>query len=328
MTTDVQPETTTVDLPPDALACIDCGVPVTLDAVGAKPIVVTTTKALARTVVDVEVLRCGACQQVSDVATAAIERMPLLAAKMGTEGAAHRLSSALLALVLLGRPVPDDLSDRAAVMSLIRHLSIPGASARWVTRLAPVLTVSPTACGTAPWSHVSEELLSTARSAYAAMLAERVAAKAPPVVLAPPNAPDPDLARGCLYCGVGALAVAADEAARAGGTESARWIAWQPISILTPSSIGAPASAEPVRGWLCPRCAAVVEDMAVVGQSSMEKALRAHLAEVGRTDDLRRITGGELSQLASWAGFVLLQRRRGRPVPRPNREPWGHLVIA
>lgn len=58
MTTDVQPETTTADLPPDALACIDCGVPVLLDAVSAKPIVVTTTKALARTVVDVTVLRC------------------------------------------------------------------------------------------------------------------------------------------------------------------------------------------------------------------------------------------------------------------------------
>lgn len=127
---------------------------------------------------------------------------------------------------------------------------------------------------------------------------------------------------------MGALAVAAEEATRAGGSESARWILWQPISVLTPSSIGAPSSAEPVRGWLCPRCAAVVEDMAVVGQSSMEKAFRSHLAEAGRTDDLRRITGGELSQIASWAGFVLLQRRRGRPVPRPNREPWGHLVIA
>lgn len=324
--TEAEHEHATAALPPESLACIDCGVAVAL-VPGLKPIVVPTTNAPTKgpAVVEVKLLRCEGCQRIADSAAAAIGRMPGLAAKLGTEGAVHRLSSAMFALVLLRQPVPDP--DAATAAALIRSLSTVGACARWITNLAPVVTVSPKACAREPWSHVSDELMDAARSAYAGMLAEKVAAKASPVVLAPPNAPDPELARGCLYCGVGALAVGAEEAVRSGGQESARWIAWHPITISTPSAIGAPVSPDPVKGWLCPKCTQAIEDVAVVGQASMEKALRAYLAEAGRSDELRRITGGELSQIASWAGFVLLQRRRGRPVPKPNREPWGHLVI-
>lgn len=313
-------------LPPDHLACIDCGLPVPLSP-GVKPILVSTTTTHHQPA-EVLFLRCGECQHLTDTATEAIAQLPSLSARLGEHSAIHQLASSLLALTVLGQELPtrEQLADRATVRALIHHLSI-GAGARWVSQFAPMLVRSPKAYAEARWEHLGDDLLANLRAAYASLLAERVARVASPVKLAPPAAPDPDLAR-CLYCGVAQLAVEASEAVRVGGRETARTMAWRPISVATPSCIGAPISPHAVKGWVCTRCALAIDEAGVVGQGSMEKALRQHLKDAARTDDLASIAGSELDVITSWAGFVLRQRRMNRPIPPANAEPWGHLIIA
>lgn len=317
-----------ITLPPDHLACIDCGLAVPLSQ-GAKPILVSTTTPTPHRPAEVRFLRCRECQDLTDMAAEAIAQLPSLSARLGEHSAIHQLASSLLALTVLGQELPtrEQLADRATVRALIHHLNI-GAAARWVGQYAPVLTRSTKACTEERWEYLEDDLLANLRTAYAGLLAERVARVAPPLKLAPPAAPDADLARGCLYCGVALLAVDGTEVVRVGGQETARTMAWRPISVATPSCIGAPISPEPVKGWLCPRCALAIDEAGVVGQSSMEKALRQHLKDAKRSGDLASIAGSELDVITSWAGLVLRQRRRNRPTPPANAQPWGHLIIA
>lgn len=318
------------ELPEGNLACIDCGLPVPLIEGGA-PILVSTTAVKAPGVhraTEVRFLRCRECQVLTDTATEAIAGLPSIRTRLGEHSAIHQLASALLALTVLGQDLPtrEQLADRTTVRSLIHHLNM-GAALRWVAQYAPLLMRSPKDCAEVRWDHITHEALASARAAYANMLAERVARTAPPVKLAPPTAPDADLARGCLYCGLAQMAVEASQAVLAGGQETARVMTWRPVSIATPSCIGAPISPEPVKGWLCPSCARAVDEAGVVGQGSMEKALRQHLKEA-RSDELAVIAGSELDVITSWAGLVLRQRRRNRPIPPANKQPWGHLIIA
>jgi hypothetical protein len=79
-------------------------------------------------------------------------------------------------------PHPTEVSEVEA-LALIRHLTIPGANARWASRLAPIMAAGagPNTCSPSAWAHVKMGRRATLSDGYAAVLRERVAASAPPV---------------------------------------------------------------------------------------------------------------------------------------------------
>lgn len=312
-------------LPPGHRACPDCGVAVPAEARAA--LLVTTTPARPAAALaaggqllteDVPFVRCDACAALRDLAEAAIEANPAIGRRLGQETAIHLLDAALIALTgLAGQEAPSmGALDRAAVGALQRHLAAVGAGARFVTLVAPVATVPRDACASAPWAHLAADspLRADARAGVAALLAERRRAADGAVTVLPPPAPDPDQSGGCLFCGVGQVEQSA----------TAPTDAWTALTVATPTAIGAPASAEPVNGWLCTICRAAVDDAHVVGQAAMLDSLSTQLAREGRTTLIARLQGRDLA-VCSWAGWVLRERRRRRPVPGANARPWAHV---
>ncbi|MFT4227735.1 hypothetical protein, partial [Micropruina sp.] len=244
----------------------------------------------------------------------------------------HLVRSALVALAVLGVQLdPAELGDPATLRALGRHLAAAGVAARWLAQYQPMPTpeARPGTCAARPWAHVRDAERTTAREAHARYLAERVArVTAADLRLSVPSTPDAGL-RGCLLCGIAAVIVPAAQVVAMGGADLARSAAWRKTIAATPSVLGAPASPEPIRGWLCPHCADAVDHTGAVGPAAMERALREHLRTAGREDELRRIEHGpddELIGLTSWAGRVLRARRSGRLV-RPNAAPWDHVRV-
>lgn len=115
------------------------------------------------------------------------------------------------------------------------------------------------------------------------VLAERVAASAPPVALTPPPAEE---AKGspvegeCLFCGVPAVAMAAQRVVARGGVEQARAEAWTPTS-ADATVLGGRTSGR-LRGHLCFDCADSKEAVGSVGAGAIERAYERHMRATGR----------------------------------------------
>lgn len=299
-------------LPDGHLACLACGV--AAEPVG--PVVWATSmgrEGTPPTVASQEsrtgFTTCPACAALDVRAAALVAANPRLARQIGDERtAAYRVVCALYALAVLHGPDAAVAAEHELGL-LLRHLTVPGAQARWLARFSPVMTAdaSPTTCSPAPWAHVQDK--QGLHTGYGAVLRERTAAAAPPVDLAPPG----PLA-GCLMCGVGSLRVPAVAVARAGGYEAATRAVWT-AKRARPESLGGRPEPQPVSGDLCPACCDAAEQSGALGWQALERAVAEHLRRTGQAEQARRLRA-DSPGIVAWAVS-------GRQ--EPNGTPWEHL---
>ncbi|MFT4226098.1 hypothetical protein [Micropruina sp.] len=258
--------------------------------------------------------RCPACAERRALVAEVVAAHPALGGRLGPAGALDRLGAALAVHAAIGEPLPsaETLTGSVELVSaLIRHLAPAGNGLRWSLRY------DGERAGTGPWDHLPDSQLAAARKAYVAMLSERRQAVDGAVWVAPPDAPDADLSGACLLCGRDLVL------AQSGGAD-----AWSPTVISTPSVIAAPTSPESLKGWVCAPCMSACQHVGSVGQAAMMRALEEELRTSGDEDGSARLQRlGDSAWLVSWAAVVLRERRAGRPVPGPNREPWGHISM-
>ncbi|MEI2775470.1 MAG: hypothetical protein V9G19_05745 [Tetrasphaera sp.] len=314
-----------------SLACLACGQGVpedsavtTLDVTGRVVFLpalgVTKVQAVEETVTFRE---CWPCRDRDDVAHAALVALPGVAARYGHGNAKHRLRLALDGLAALGHRPPDKL-DAAEVSALMRHLTIPGGSARWAARFAPVMAADadPATSALHPWSHLTTEQRAALREGYGALLADRVARVSPPPRLAPPEG-DP---QACAMCGVGSVEVSAAEVHCHGGTVRAREHVWRPVR-FNAHVLGGPRTPSAQQGNLCPVCSDETTKAGAVGAEAMEGSYLRALRSEGRTDEVASIRQGAVPRLIGWAGHDLSETSAGRPPVPPNEKPWEHILV-
>jgi hypothetical protein len=332
----------TAPLPADHLSCRSCGVAVRRTA-SARPHAATI---LSRTTVPaspygaprplptVKVLKCGDCTEREEYAAVLLADHPRAAAALGGGSALHRLGAALDALAALGRPMPErDSLTSSEVVTLSRNLTGPGVALQWVTRFSPV--VAPGAevdtCAAYPWSHVDEDQRSTARTGYAAALAEHVAAQTGPVELAPPPVAGATAqtvtAPGCLLCGVGTVIVPARQVVALGGRAAAAAEVWRPRTVTAGALGGRRRARAEVRGHVCPPCSDALDTVGALGVTAMERALRLHLTAVGRNAAARNVNEGETLGLVGFSELVHYASVTGQHAPAANDAPWDHVKI-
>lgn len=302
-------------------ACYSCGAtaepgrrPMTFTAMhveGQHPAVAATRGAKLRTV---ELGECSECRSRHELASLLVTGKP-----NGRDGTVttDRLGAALDALAILGKPMP---KQGDSIGTLMRHLTTPGSLARWAARYAPMWSRGAKADerNAEAWAHVSDEQRRALREGYSRVLAERVAASAPPVALTPPPAEEgkgSPVEGGCLFCGVPAVAMDAQRVVARGGTEQARAEVWTPTS-ADATALGGRSSGR-LRGHLCPSCADSKQAVGSVGPNALERAYTRHMRTIGRGDDLPSLAPGEhLSGLSAWAVTARTE----------NREPWEHTA--
>lgn len=313
-----------------SLACLACGQGVPEDSP------TTTVEAMAReghrasrnpnmapVSIKTQFRECWPCRDRDDVAHTALVALPGLSARFGPVNAKYRLRLALDGLAALGKRPPANL-DAAEVSALMRHLTIPGGSARWAARFAPVMAADadPATSALHSWSHVTEAQRQALREGYAALLADRVARVSPPPRLAPPEGHPP----ACAMCGLGHVEVSAAEVQRLGGTARARERVWRPVRFNS-HTLGGPRTPNPVPGHLCPTCSTAVTEAGAVGAEAMEGSYLRALRSEGRTDEVASIRQGAVPRLIGWAGHDLSETSAGRPPVPPNEKPWEHILV-
>jgi hypothetical protein len=213
--------------------------------------------------------------------------------------------------------------DAEGLTALVRQLAHPGAQARWVSRFSPAIDngADPKTCTPRPFAHLMIGQRQALRTAYGALLKERVTRNAPAVPIPPPrvsdlgNAASPLLAidGGCMICGVGHQLVSAALVAQQGRERVAHDV-WTPQRATT-EQLGGRPSPQQLSGHLCRVCDAACSSAGSMGPSALERALVAHL-EPGL---LGMLLYGQLRipGLVGWAAEV----ERGAP----NQQPFAHL---
>jgi hypothetical protein len=130
-----------------------------------------------------------------------------------------------------------------------------------------------------------------------------------PVVPPPLDGRPGDVDGGCLICGVGFVAVSALDADGCEPLALGRTV-WRYVvtSGLTPLR---------VRGWLCPTDDDHLAVEGAVGVSLVARSMR----QAGLLEG-----DGLPARLPAWTLLVVEARRRGRPLPPPNTDRWGHVT--
>ena len=330
---------------PSHLACLWCGIAVFQ---GAGSVPVTIAEAFSRedqppraprpTTAPIwslatELGQCPACQARGELAGTLLKAHPAIQRRIGGASVAlHQVKCALHGLAVLGHYSAAPALPEAVLMSVLRHLSGPGAEARWQSKFSPVLRADarPDSCGPFPWSHVRGVLRLHLRDAYGAVLADRVARSATDVLVSPP---EPEAATAavvvggaCLLCGTASVTLPAATVLALGGRQTAKHSVWQPLT-TTPGSLGGPASPDRIAGYACPDCADALESEGAVGPSAMERALIAHLRSSGRDDDAMKLLSVNVEHLAGWGAIAYAARRRGEPAPAADRVGWSHIRL-
>ena len=243
--------------------------------------------------------RCAACRPLRDQAA-------VWAPNGGM--AAEQAEAALCALVVLGKPLPPMGSGLSV---LVGRLAVPGRLARWMQQARPGL------CSPEPWAHVTAGDRAELIRAYAGMLAERMAAKSPPLRIAPPEVEGG--LRGCLMCGVSHVELPAVKAVRMGGEKSAAWELWHRYSMSVPS----PKGAQRREGHVCPACKAAIDRTGSYGPTARGRALLDYLTAAGRLDEARELRGlltlddTVMNQFPAWCARWFV----------PSLRPWDHLAV-
>ncbi len=254
----------------------------------------------------VDMTRCPACADRRTLAEALVLTHPALSGRLGPERAVQVADGVLAGLALLGRPaLLPSVSDIDLGLH-VRHLSRVGSGLAWRV-LATARHANPY-----PFAHVSLVDRGRLRSAYAGMLAEKIATSAPDVRLPPPTG------EACLLCGVGGVVMPAGQVARLGGRGRAQREVWRELTAPS-DALGGRPSPDPIVGQACPPCYDALDSVGSVGPSALERALVEHLRASGRTNEAVKveaaISGGGLVGLVGWAVTEW----------EPNGEPWGHL---
>jgi hypothetical protein len=255
----------------------------------------------------VEMTLCPRCWAAEARAAALVDSHPGLPRALGPAGATRVTSSVVMALDYLAVTAPRPDVDDEELGALVRHLGTVG-------ELLAYRRVATDVGASYRWAHVPLAAREQVRTAYAGVLAERVAATRPPVAIGPPTGGD-----GCLLCGVGAVLVPARDVVRFGGPESAAGSVWRSVS-TTPSALGGSGS-DRVAGHVCPVCAKAIEDQSSVGPTSLAAALVAYLRVSGAEQVARAVAqadvDGGVRGLVGWGATRL----------PPNERPWGHLEL-
>jgi len=325
-----------VPLPAGHLACLACGIAVPASRDG-----LVVAEAIARegqppraprpgatTVLRTEFLRCDACADRLEVVHRLLDAHPRIRLRLGDDTAEHQMECALLALAVLGHAASEDTPE-AVLLSLLRHLTPPGAAARWLARFAPVVVAgaAPGTCSPYPWAHIRHGLRQQLREGYAAVLRDRVAANAPPVRLPPPEIEEDSgavpVSGGCLLCGVDAVALPASRVAVLGGREEAQREVWRRLTAASPASLGG-VGPDRITGHVCPACADALNWVGSIGPTAMKRALIEHLRAAGSEDEADRLREGEIEGLVGWGALAYAAMRSGS-VMKSSSSRWGHL---
>jgi len=234
--------------------------------------------------------------------------------QLGPVVAHARMEAALVALLALRLPAPTDLT-KSELRALFGPFARAGLNIMWRTRADRALGHSLPE----PWAHLTPEDHQNLRNAYGAMLADRTAAGAPPVLVPPPARTGPRgavvAAGGCLMCGVGGVPVPAlrvrhdpDGAAEDVWTEQG----WKATMLGARRPLGS------VYGHTCPACTSAIAEVNAPGKEAIDRAWFTHL---NRRDLIDRETTG----IHGWGAMVAVAASRGEAPPAPNPEPWAHL---
>lgn len=268
--------------------------------------------------------RCDDCQQMHRRAQAIVDAHPGLSGRVGPELAVERVQSVLVALGLLGGPLLDaEVVDRDLGLHL-RDLGQVGSSVAWQGRAVAGR------CDPYPFAHVRMSERLRLRAAYAGMLRERISLTAPPVKVPPPEVPgysvQPAWNRGCLFCGLGHLALPAAQVQRLGGRAVASASMWT-LLLTYASALGGGPSPARIEGYLCPRCNDAVEEEGAVGPSSLSRALLDAWAADDRpavrekAERLRQDVDLDVRPVG-WGALAA----RDETV-QPNSRPWDHTSL-
>ncbi len=333
-----------VALPPEALACVTCGVAVrdgtgpviTLNSFGRGDLPSPHLLA-AHQEFEWTFSLCPECAGLRRRAAELLAADPHYRARTGSEDIAlHRVEVALGALAALGQSLPAGTS----LAVLTHHLSSAGARARWSARFVPLLGPlgESGTCAPWPWACVSVGQQAALRDGYAALLAARIALTRADVALAPPPIEPSRLAGGsgagavpildgCVLCGVGVVTVTAARVTELGGPESARAAVWRPITVSGPDSLGGRHGPERVEGYACPACARAIASVGSVGPGAMEASLAEHLRSIDRGDDADRLLRADDAGVVAFGALAYDAVRRGQHAPAPGRTPWEHIDL-
>lgn len=280
-----------------------------------------------RPLVWVEMARCATCARREEHAAVMVAAAPGVINRCGTV-AVDQLVAALDGLAALGQPVPPVASPQV-VAGLLAHLTEPGRLASWSARVSPHLTASglDRVAQPAPWAHLTAADRSALRQGHAHLLAERVAALAPPVAVPAPGA---GVMAGCAFCGIGTVNANAVKVLRAGGVGEAQRHEWRTVNVTDTHAVGAHPSPgdRSAELALCRPCAAAVDGAGVVGPTALETAFLRHLASTGEANLGALVREHAIPGLAGWAGLALDARKAGRAPVAPNTKPWAHVRVA
>lgn len=228
-----------VTLPDGALPCADCG------QIVHKPDPTTVLKVervKSGRATYVAAARCADCSErdraASDLAAAHLRGGVIVGERQyGWKDAARLISQSRAAFAAAGAvplAVEGHPSPAAALAVELTNLGHEILGLRWRDRLSPprslvaepVHLVEPGTANARPWAHLEEPERDSLRQRVATVLVERRALLEPPALLAPPplqasrsvlSLADLDVPDGCLYCGVGTVALSALTVSRAGG---------------------------------------------------------------------------------------------------------------
>lgn len=304
-------------LPGGCLPCLDCGTAVVMDE-HAPVIELSTRGSGAQTLVmpngpglPVPLSRCEGCRDRHVTARR-------LAQTLGASVlATSRLACALTAAAAAGMTLPTKLGADDAT-AYLRHLADFGPRVQWADRLVPEMQEGAglDQCAAEPWSHLDPSLRLELRARTARVLAERVSGARTLARITPPEG------GGCLYCGVGSVPAPARDVAAAGGPSALGRRLWRSV-VASGSVLGGARGPQPLRGSLCPACAEAHDAAGgVFGQGALIRAVRAHLASLGRDSVVLAVAAAseyQVSGLIAWGALS--------PAQPPNAEPWAHLDL-
>lgn len=305
--------TTLID-PTDWLACAMCGVRVDGATVTeAKDVTAVSPAGTRQKEQTLDLTTCADCQATAEQVERILLAHPGLVGVRGPAGARRAVQNVVAALAALSMPAPPASVSAADLSSLVHHLTEVGST-------VPFRHVAgPGRAAPYRFAHLTSEQTQALRTAYGALLHERASRHAPAATFPPPPR---SARRGCLFCGVGTVAVPAAAVARA-GRESAAAAAWHPRSATT-TALGRP-SPDTLRGHLCPECAGAADSVGSVGPTAMARALVAYLRSTGAEQVARAIEVAErdvigVQGLVGWGALP--------PGTPPNAAPWAHLDLA
>lgn len=318
-----------VRLPKNHIACAACGqaadYPRTRAALIKVPRFATKTNDKVGAHLGYTLLsRCPACTDRRHLALCIAAAHPAAGAQLGGV-VVDAIDHALVALEVLGKPLPSPEITDAELGSLIRTLSTAGRAATWES----IASERSGQCARRPFGHVRQDTRTLLLRGWMDFYAERLKARRPPVAVPPPPARgsgEIKINDGCVMCGIDHVDVPALRVHRSGGPAAAAVDVWTSLEATALTSLGGPTSVERVSGSVCPACTEALGSAGAVGMSAMEISLARRLESLGDEGTARVVRAGEF-RLVGWAALVAEARQQGRPDPAPNTRPWSHVRL-